>query len=141
MIWVVATLVVLAAAASLWGSYDTRRDIRTGRPQYESLADFTGVWDRDELARLCGPPDSEDRYHVDAGTVQRLPQKWWVRCFDSIIMDCMSVAAAFAAMWLHFIEHPVSRWLVAIAAAYQAVSWLMAVVAVARHVKFNVRQP
>lgn len=137
MIWLIGILVVFAAAVSLWGSYDTRRDMRTGRPQYESLADFTGTWDRDQLAQLYGSPDDEDRYTVPAGAGRRLPQNWWVRCFDSVSMDCVSAGAAVAGMWLHVMGNAASVWLVAIAGLHQAIGWIIATWTVARHATFR----
>lgn len=84
MLWflVLLAFVLIAAVASLVASKNTRRDLGTGRPRFNSVADSTGIWNRSRLDDLVGPRDDEDRYTVTADVVRSIPPTWWKRWFD-----------------------------------------------------------
>jgi hypothetical protein len=133
MIWIVLISGIVAgmATASLLGSYKTRRDLATGRPDYLSLADYTGIFDRQELAQLYGPPDAVDRYTVSRDTAP-LPRRLWSRLLDSMALDVVCIIAAPAAAFLAANKTPSAWWVLALVCGYQVVSWAVAAWMVSR---------
>jgi hypothetical protein len=128
MLWItlIAAMVILAATASLFGSWHTRRDVASGRPSYLSLADLTGIWDRRELARLCGPPDEDDRYSLSVETAARLPRKKWLRYFDAPLLDLACILGAGGSIWMGSNQIAAFRFVVVAGGLYQLVSWSVA---------------
>ena len=120
---IVAVAIIGAGTASVVGSWHTRRDIATGRPSYLSLADYTGVWDRAELAEHCGQPNDEDRYTVSASEAAKVPGKLWLRLFDSVPLDLASVVAAAVSLWLVAVGNAAAVWMLTICGSYQIISW------------------
>jgi len=120
---VLSVVVITAAVASLLGSWHTRRDITTGRPTYLSLADRTGIWDRNELARLLGPPDKDDRYPVTPRAAATLPRRIWVRVLDSALLDTGCIVLAVVSIGLATSGSVASWCLLAPCGCYQLASW------------------
>ena len=135
MFWTtaIAIAVIVGAATSLFGWWHTRRDIKSGRPSYLSLADLTGIWDRDALTRICGPPDHRDRYKVTPEMIARMPIRLWVRVFDTAALDLVSATGAVTALWLAYHEQPGHGWLLATCAGYQLLSWALCTWFTVRH--------
>lgn len=123
MFWwsVLFGLALGSSLVSLWAGVHTYRDLRTGRPSYESLADYTGVRDRQTLARWYGPPDSADRYDVIGKQIQ---VRWWVWWLDAIYLDVaflvVSIVAVGVALW-HF---DLSFWILAGTVAAELLRWI-----------------
>lgn len=126
-------VVVGMATASLLGTWNTRHEMATGYPDYLSLADYTGVFDRSELERLCGPPDPEDRYYVPPESARTLPKRLWSRLLGSPLLDAVSLAVASVATWMAITERPGAWWVVGAAVAYQIISWTVTVRIVLKH--------
>ncbi len=105
MIWLttIAILAILAACGSIWGTIDDRRDIATGRPSFETLVSYTGVWSREVFVQLLGEPDAKDRFTLPAEKLRELPTSVWVRLFDSMLPDVLSIILSGAApvFWLY----------------------------------------
>lgn len=87
----------MAAVASIWGTIDDRRDMKTGHPTFESLASYTGVWNRDAFVRILGQPDDNDRFVLPEEKIRMLPISRRARFFDSILADIMSILLALGA--------------------------------------------
>ena len=139
MLWIslIAVIVILAATASLLGTWHTRRDFATGRPNYLSLADRTGIWDRRELARLCGPPDEDERYFVSAETAARLPRRMWLRHFDSPLLDLACILGASVSIGMGANHIAGAPWLVAACGLYQLVAWIVVTWHVVKHASWD----
>ena len=135
---VVLSIVVIAAAiASLFGSWHTRHDIAAGRPTYLSLADRTGIWDRNELTRLFGPPDEDDRYLVTPQAAATLPRRLWVRVLDSVFLDTGCIVLAVVSICLAASGTGASWCLLALCGCYQLVSWSCATYVVLKNASWQ----
>ncbi len=135
MLWffVLLAVVLVSAGASLAASRDTRRDLDTGRPTFDSVADATGIWNRSRLDDLVGPRDDDDRYTVNAEMVRNIPSTWWKRWFDSDVADVGCIILSLIAASL-IRSHPPFAWgLVSVGAAYIGVGYLGGILVVLRH--------
>ena len=103
MLWliIISASLVLAVAISLWASFDSRRDISTGTPRFDSVADVTGIWNRETLDRILGPRDSEDRYRATAEEIRKIPRRPWKLWLDSEVADIVCMVAAVSAPFLY----------------------------------------
>ncbi len=135
MLWItlIAVMVILVATASLFGTWHTHRDVASGRPSYLSLADLTGIWDRRELARLCGPPDEDERYSVSLETAATLPRKKWLRYFDPPLLDLACILGAGVSILMGNNQLGGALWVLAASGLYQLVSWSVAAWQVVKH--------
>ncbi len=101
MIWsailIVSLLVVLLAAASIWGTLDDERDLATGHPTWETIVSYTGHWHPAWIEDQLGVPDDEGRFTVSQELLQQLPIAHWKRVFDSTTSDIICGLAAVAA--------------------------------------------
>ena len=130
---VFGAIIVGSTTVSMLGRWETRRDIRAGRPSYLSLGDYTGTWDRMRLAELCGPPDREDCYTVESAVIRGMPKKLWLRLLDSWILDIGCVAGAIVSMGLLIFQPPgVAALLLGVCAGYQVVCWAVRIWAATR---------
>jgi hypothetical protein len=139
VIWliVVAALVVLLSGASIYGSYDTWRDMRSGRPTFDSLADYTGIVDRAALERLAGRPGPDGRYDLPFERASALPQRAWKKVFDWPAWDLMTLLGAIsaAAIALTGTERLLPVAILVPCAIYQVVSYVIAVIVVTKHLE------
>ena len=95
-IWLLIALTVVAAGFSVYGSLDTRRDLKTGAPSYASVVDYTGIGSPDKLEQLLGSPDENQRFAIPPGDAAKLPRRAWVGLLDSIVGDCIAGALSVA---------------------------------------------
>jgi hypothetical protein len=130
MLWicVASALTVIAASASLWGAIDDRRDMKTGHPSFESLASYTGVWDRETLVRILGAPDENDRFPLPPDQIRELPITRLTRLFDSTTADVMSILLAVVAPILWTQNRTLAIGAAATAAGLQAIGYAIAAV-------------
>jgi hypothetical protein len=105
LIWLtaIASLAIVAACGSIWGTIDDRRDIATGRPSFETLVSYTGVWNRGVFVQLLGEPNTKDRFALSTEQLRELPSSAWVRLFDNMLFDVLSIMLSGAApvKWLY----------------------------------------
>jgi hypothetical protein len=122
IIWtiLIGGLVVGMTTSSLMSTYKTRRDIASGRPEYLSLADYIGIFDRQVLLKQFGPADAEDRYTVSRETAKK-PRLPWSRLFDSMTLDVASFVTALVVGGLAANRTPGPWWPLALACAYQVI--------------------
>lgn len=135
MLWyfVLLAVVLVAAGFSLMASGHTRRDLATGRPTFDSVADATGIWNRSHLDDLIGVRDSDDRYTVSADEVRRIPQTFWKRYFDSDVADAGCIICSLIGAPL-IRSYPAIAWgLAAVSAAYIVAGYVGAFVVVIRN--------
>lgn len=132
MIWMicVSVVVVIAASTSLAASYDSRRDIATGKPEFTSIADRTGIWYREELDRLLGPRDENDRYTATTEQVDRIPRTWLKFLLDNDWCDGMSIAAALTAPALFCFYPALSVIVLTVAVLYILLGYIVSIVVV-----------
>lgn len=124
MFWFIGlfAIVVISAGASLVASRDSRRNIASGNPTFASVADVTGIWNRERLDELIGPRDDDGRYNVGAETVAQLPRTRWKRWFDSDLGDVGCILLAVASAVLLTLSYSVAAWCVLSAAAIYIVA-------------------
>ena len=132
MVWffLILTAVVIAAGASLAASWNSRRDLASGRPSFHSVADLTGIRNRTRLDELFGPRDGEDRYTVNAEALQKVPRTKWKRWFDREGSDIGCIALALAAALLIRSLPSIAWGLLAVSAVYLILGYLGALIAV-----------
>ena len=134
LIWLCAAsvLTVVAAAASIWGTSDDHRDIKSGHPSFESLASYTGIWKRDVFIRILGEPDEMDRFALPNGKIHELPVSWATRFLDSPLTDVMSIILSVAApiFWTQYTKTAIA--LLTVGAGIQAIGYSIAVIATYR---------
>ena len=133
---IIAAAVIVSAIVSLIGSWTTRRDFAAGRPEYHSVADLTGIWSREELERICGRPDDEDRYAITLDIARRLPRPRWKSLFDSVALDALSIAGALSSVALATIGSDTGFILAVVCGVYQLSSWFVTGWHVARQAEF-----
>lgn len=133
MFLVIFTVVLIAATASLVASRDTRRDLETGRPTFDSVADATGIWDRSRLDGLIGPRDGDDRYTASVQVVRSITPTWWKRWFDSNLADVGCIALSLIGASLMRSHASVAWGLVLVSAAYIFVGYIGGMVVVLRN--------
>ena len=135
MLWfyILLAVVLVAAGASLVASRDTRRDLATGRPNFDSVADATGIWNRSRLDDLVGPRDGDDRYAVSAEIVRNIPPTWWKRWFDSDVADVGCVVLSLIGVSLIHSQPSIAWGLVAFSASYIIVAYLGGILVVLRN--------
>ena len=134
MLWFILLfgVVTIASGASLASSLGSRREVATGRPSFESLADLTGIWDRERLESLVGPPHDDERYRADIESIAKIRRTWWKRWFDGELADAGCIGLAIIAACL-IRSYPLLAWFVlAIPAVYLAISYLGGFVIVTR---------
>ena len=124
MLWFAALffVVVILAGTSLAVSRDSRANVASGHPTFESVADITGIWNRQQLDDLLGPRDDADRYAVEPDTVAKLPRTWWKRWFDTDVIDVGCIVAAIVAAILLGCSYSVAAWCILSAAATYVVA-------------------
>ncbi|MBX9788521.1 MAG: hypothetical protein K2Y37_06360 [Pirellulales bacterium] len=83
----------LGSILFLWGSKESRRELRSGVVSYASIADLTGIFDRKELERIFGAPDASDSYRVDTN-LEGLPRGWW-KLVDNDAIEWAILVASF----------------------------------------------
>jgi hypothetical protein len=135
MLWFILLLAVVlfAAGLSLVATRDTRRDLATGRPTFDSVADATGIWNRSRLDDLVGPRDDDDRYVVSAEQVRDISPTWWKRWFDSDVADVGCIVLSLAAGLL-FRSYPSVAWiLIVVSAVYIGVGYFGGIIVVLRN--------
>ena len=140
MFWLaafIAAVVILAGSTSFLGSWQSRRDIASGRANYLSLSDRTGIWDRNKLADLFGEPDEDDCYTVSPAQAAELPTRLWQRFFDSMLLDLASIVGAAVSLWLVATGETGAFWLLTICSGYQLVSWAVIVWIVVKHASWK----
>jgi len=118
----------MAAAASIWGTIDDRRDLRVGHPTFESLASYTGVWNRDAFVRILGQPDENDRFVLPEDKIRMLPISRWARFFDSTLADVMSILLALGAPIIWTQNRAVAIGALATGAGLQGIGYIIATV-------------
>jgi len=126
MIWYIISgaIIVGVATVSILGKWEIRRDVKTGRPEYISIGNYTGIWNRQKLAELFGPPDQEDRYTVDVGQVVRIPKSLWLHFTDVWVLDGLCFAGCMIAMGLLMTQHSAAGiWLLVLCGGYQLACW------------------
>lgn len=135
MLWmIIATVMVaLAAGGSILATIGSRRDIASGNPTFDSVADVTGIWNRSELDRVLGPRDDEDRYCATAQQVYNIPPARWKWLLDNSWCDAVSLILALTAPVLYAMQSPgAGITLLGCSAAYQLIGYGSALVAVVR---------
>lgn len=126
VIWVLAGITVLAAAIALLSSHYSRREVRTGRATAYSLADLTGICDRDALDALFGPAESDGRYAVSPEQVSQVRQPLWKRSLDNDVLDGLDLLTALLGVMLFSRSTWIGGGLVAIAATHQIIGYVVA---------------
>lgn len=124
--WVLAGITAVLAAISLLASHYSRREVRTGRATAISLADLTGIFDRDALDALFGPADLDGRYPVSPEQVGQVRQPLWKRSFDNDVLDGLDLVTALLGATLVSRSTWVGGGLVAIAATHQIIGYVVA---------------
>jgi hypothetical protein len=130
LIWLtaIASLAILAACGSIWGTIDDRRDIATGRPSFETLVSYTGVWNHKVFVRLLGEPDTKDRFTLSTDKLRELPSSVWVRLFDNITSDVLSIMLSGAAPVLWLYNSTIAAASLALGAGIQVVGYGIAAI-------------
>lgn len=125
MVWILllSIFTILAAGASIWGHFDDQRAIQSGQPTFETLASFTGIWDRNLFIQHLGEPDAQDRFTMLPGQALQLPRSRWNRLFDNLLLDLVCLSLAISSPLLWDCCGSVTGWLVAVAAAFQATGY------------------
>jgi len=134
LIWLtgIASLAILAACGSIWGTIDDRRDIATGRPSFATLVSYTGVWNREFFVQLLGEPDARDRFTLSPEKLRELPSSVWVRAFDNILSDVLSIMLSCAAPALWLYDSTVAVTSLALGAGIQVVGYGIAAIVTCR---------
>lgn len=129
MVWLIVGCVILAAASCLQliASRESRRDVASGHPSYDSVADITGLWDRRQLDELLGPRDENDRYTATAADIDRIPRTWWKQLFDSDAADYVCLLLAIVAPLVYRSSSEVAIALFAVPALYTLLGYQGAV--------------
>lgn len=128
MFWiisVVAVLVVISVLIALTSSFFCWSDIRSGNPHWDSVADLTGVWEREKLDGLLGKStDERGCYALTAEEAKRLPRTEWKQFVERPTVHIGVGVLALLAL-LAGSERP---WLagtfVGLAALHQIVAWI-----------------
>ena len=130
MIWlcVVSVLTVVAASASIWATIEDRREIRTGRPSFETLVSYTGIWRRDTFIEVLGEPDTMDCFALPKDKIHELPVSWWYRFFDSTPADVTSMILSVAAPICWTQNRTMAIACVAAGAGAQAIGYAIATI-------------
>ncbi len=131
--FMLSAIVLVAAGASLVASRDTRRDLATGHPTFDSVADATGIWSRSRLDDLVGQRDEDDRYTVSAEMVYSIPMTWWKHWFDSDIADIGCIVLTLIGATQIRLHPPIAWSLVAVPAAYIVIGYVGGVLVVVRN--------
>lgn len=134
MAWMILGGLVVGAGAvfSLIASRNSRRDVASGHPTYESVADLTGVWDRSQLDERLGPRDHLDRYTATAAEVDQIPRAWWKLLLDTDAGDVFCLLMTIAAPLAYHSFPNAGLALLAAAATYCIAGYLTAIVFVVR---------
>jgi|GEM_PF-2708060 flagellar basal body-associated protein FliL len=132
MLWIIlgSVAVTTAAGLSIAASIHSHRDIETGHPKFDSIADVTGIWDRSTFDQSLGPRDADDRYTVNPEAVYRIPQTLPKRLFDNVCGDVVSIGFALVSPVLFRSQPAVAVILLIIASTYMVVGYVSAIVVV-----------
>jgi len=120
MLWMIlgCVAVFIGAALSLWASRDSRLDIASGNPKFESVADVTGIWKRESLDAILGPAGVNDRYQVTPSQIGAIRRPAWKVCLDSEVGDCLCLVAAIISPLIHQFEPTFAQAMLVFAAGY-----------------------
>ncbi len=139
MLWILigSVVVILGSGVSIWSSVRSRRDIATGRPRFESVADVTGIWKRETLDGILGPRDSEDRYRATSNQIHAIPKTAWKQLFDSELGDTATIIAAIISPLVYETNFALSLGLLSSSAAFIIIGYIGAVFVVVRDEVLN----
>lgn len=134
MLWflLAAGLVIIMAGASLQSSRNSHSDIKTGHPSFESIADVTGIWNRQELDEQFGPRDSQGRYRATPKETGRIAKPAWKRWLDSPAGDWIALGTALAAPLIYRLHSTSAVVLLSGTAAYLFAGYVAAAIVVIR---------
>ncbi len=100
---IVGALVVIGAAASIWGAVDDKRDLATGNPSLSTIVSYTGRFEPTWIEQHIGRPDKEGRFAISEERSRQLTVAPWRRLFDSTMTDTLCAVAAVSAPFVwHF---------------------------------------
>jgi len=90
------------------------------------------VWDRDFFVQLPGEPDAGDRFTLSPETLRELPSSIWVRVFDNILSDVLSIILSCAAPALWLCDSTAAVTSLALGAGIQVVGYGITAIATCR---------
>ncbi len=129
MLWIIigSVCVALAAALSLWASYESRRDIAAGNPKFSSVADVTGIWRRSQLDAILGSRSADDRYAVTLEELSMVRRPGWKVWLDSEAGDAACIVVALLAPFVYDSSATLAVVPLVFAGLYQFVGYAWAI--------------
>lgn len=134
--WLIVILTVFGAAGSIEGYFDDRRDLRSGRPSFDTLFSLTGIIDREFFIDLFGEPDEDDRFDVPPARASQIPTTWWT-IVDHPLLDLLCIVIAIAAPFVFLLEKNVGLALLVVSAGSQLSGYCYAILMVLRSEKLE----
>ncbi len=128
MLWIVlgSMLVFFFIAISLWASVQSWRDVASGSPKYESVADVTGIWNREVLESILGASDANDCYHVTPSQVRRIRRPMWKVLFDSETTDVFCLIATVVSPIVYYFQAELGQAMLILLVGYVVVGYALA---------------
>ncbi|MCA9074929.1 MAG: hypothetical protein KDA93_07850 [Planctomycetaceae bacterium] len=132
-IWAIVAVTVGAGLLSIYGAWDTRKDILSGRPSYASLVDYTGISRPEELIAKFGEYNAEGRFELSDDECSRLPRKRWVILMDQPKLDLALIISSIMGGILNHWSHPIGLFLVLATSVWMLLSYAVAGWVVMQH--------
>ncbi len=129
--WLIVIITVLSAAASIEGSIDDRRDIRSGHPSFDTLVSMTGIINRKFFLELFGEPDQNDCFDLPPDRISEIPTTWWT-IVDHPALDLLCILLAITSPFVFLLDRNTGLALLISSAGFQTLGYAYATLMVFR---------